>query len=158
MNTRRRKSNNWAIATSYVGYVNDQDFTRAGSLPSLLRPQVMKGRFFMKQQSCRNFSSSSKLSAAGNSIGRIKEYKILGYSAARVPNEQRIVDIVISGSFGNLMHSVATSKMTLCIGDGLCWIHDITGLDWYATIILSTVILRYILIGQAHVTSRKVKH
>ena len=55
------------------------------------------------------------------------------------------------------MENIATSKMTLCIGEGLCWIHDITGLDWYASIIFSTVICRYILIGQAHVTSRKVE-
>ena len=116
----------------------------------------------MKQQTCRNFSSSSKLSAAGKLIDRIRAYHFQGVFAefatfTRVPNKEIIIDVLISGSFGNFMESVATSKMTLGIGDGLCWIHDITGLDWYATIILSTVIFRYILIGQAHVTSRKVK-
>ena len=34
--------------------------------------------------------------------------------------------------------------------------HDVSGLDWYAIIILSTMAFRFILMGLAHITSRKV--
>ena len=61
-----------------------------------------------------------------------------------------------TGLFVTVIDTLRTSKLTLCIGDSFCWLHDVTGLPWYSTILLTTVILRFFLIGQAHITSRKV--
>jgi len=60
------------------------------------------------------------------------------------------------GIVSNILTYVATSRPTLYIGEVLCWIHDITGFHWYSTIICSTILFRFMLMGQAHITSRKV--
>ena len=61
-----------------------------------------------------------------------------------------------NGLLANIFETIATSKPTVCIGETLCWMHDVSGLDWYAIIILSTMVFRFIMMGQAHITSRKV--
>ena len=61
-----------------------------------------------------------------------------------------------AGLLDSMIQSVATSRLTLSIGDCFCWIHDVTGLEWYSTIFLTTAIVRYFIMGQAHITSRKV--
>jgi len=60
------------------------------------------------------------------------------------------------GIVSNILTYVATSKPTLCIGEALCWIHDTTGFHWYTTIICSTIVFRFMFMGQAHITSKKV--
>ena len=60
------------------------------------------------------------------------------------------------GIVSNILTYVATSKPTLCIGEVLCWIHDTTGFHWYTTIICSTIVFRFMFMGQAHITSKKV--
>ena len=61
-----------------------------------------------------------------------------------------------SNILANIVTYIATCKPTLYMGDTLCRIHDATSLDWYATIILFTMVFRFVMMGQAHITSRKV--
>lgn len=63
-------------------------------------------------------------------------------------------------AFSNFWHEmflrIARAPPAVFISDQLCYVHDTTGLEWWAVIILSSVAMRCCLMLPAHVTSQKV--
>ena len=61
------------------------------------------------------------------------------------------------GFFDRIWLKVAKSAPVLFVSAQLCNFHDSFGLPWWAVIVSSTVLMRFILMLPAHATTEKVK-